>query len=310
MSTGRGTRKKTSTSTNNVTTTKISPENITTPNKTTATETPIQNDDNVPNVLFAPDGRKFFPCKHCCRAFAFKRTLTTHLRTCTYRVVEVSDSEDESENPQKQKKTYKKSAVSPVKSTKNGQNITRDYRSVENDCEKASGINILTNVVVKEKTTKVPVISAVKSLKSSPKARQTPKKTKTFSEQLAALSSSVTLTPIDKKTPQAETFQCKKCNQIFNDNAMLLRHQKAWHKRKTIQLSPESLKIYDRVFMASNKNICPVCQKPQSRMGWKRHLQTHSTEFRFFCRVCKKGFKRVDHKKSHEKRHVIAIDEV
>lgn len=311
MSTGRGTRKRTSAVTNNVITN--SKHASSTPNTTAAEKhTLAQSDEDVPNVLFAPDGRQFFPCKHCCKAFAFKRTLTTHARTCTTRVVEVSDSEDETGIPKKQIKTSKQSGVTPAMSTKNEPDVTRDNKSIKNDAKKVSGINILTNVVVKEKTSKVPVQNVVKTSKTTPKIQETPKKTsktKTFSEQLASLSSSVTLTPIDKPA-QEETLACKKCHQIFTDPTMLARHEKTWHRRKTIQLSPESLKIYDKVFMASNKNICPLCHKPQARMGWKRHLQTHSSEFKFFCGVCRKGFKRIDHKKAHEKRHIIAIDEV
>lgn len=301
----KGSRKSITAVANNKTTTKNCKDNQSTAKVTDATEKLAQSDEDVPNVLFAPDGRKFFPCKHCCRAFAFKRTLTTHLRTCSFRVVEVSDSEDEKEPPKKQKKTYKRPDVTKhiVTPTKTKASITTGAKPMKNNAKK--GISILTNIVIKEKDSELRTLSTT--------IQQIPKKTtnsKTFPEQLALLGGSVTLTPIEKK-PKAETFVCKDCHQVFSDRMKFLFHRKSEHgKRRSITLSPESLKIYDKVFMASNTNICPVCQKPQARMGWKRHLQTHSSEFKFFCGICRKGFKRIDHKKAHEKRHVITIDEV
>lgn len=47
---------------------------------------PLASDDyiaaNIPEVLIAPDGRKFFPCKYCCKAFAFKKAQISHIKFC------------------------------------------------------------------------------------------------------------------------------------------------------------------------------------------------------------------------------------
>lgn len=45
--------------------------------------------ENIPDVLYAPDGRKFFPCRYCCRAFAFKKGQVSHIKACAFRVFEV-----------------------------------------------------------------------------------------------------------------------------------------------------------------------------------------------------------------------------
>lgn len=38
----------------------------------------------IPEVLIAPDGRKFYPCKYCCKAFAFKKAQISHIRFCSF----------------------------------------------------------------------------------------------------------------------------------------------------------------------------------------------------------------------------------
>lgn len=49
----------------------------------------IDNNDtttgDIPEVLFAPDGRKFFPCKYCCKAFAFKKAQISHIKHCGFK---------------------------------------------------------------------------------------------------------------------------------------------------------------------------------------------------------------------------------
>lgn len=42
-------------------------------------ETPTE----IPEVLIAPDGRNFYPCKYCCKAFAFKKAQISHIRFCS-----------------------------------------------------------------------------------------------------------------------------------------------------------------------------------------------------------------------------------
>lgn len=40
---------------------------------------------DLPEVLYAPDGRKFYPCTYCCKAFAFKKAQISHIRFCSVR---------------------------------------------------------------------------------------------------------------------------------------------------------------------------------------------------------------------------------
>lgn len=330
------------------------------------------NKDEVPNVLFAPDGRTFFPCKYCCRAFAHKRSLTTHLRICSFKVVEVSDSEDE-DNSTKQASKRK------VKTTK-----------VEEDATaKKNGINILGNVVIKEKNSPVspPKVenwvevkdfmknennSEVKlkngttkkslevmennpkpkieddtesrsgrlridqktprSIKQAHKTRKpttnntkrTPNTEQPKSVPETIITSlqnceSISLIPINKPKPNTKAqnvdvykkVTCRACDKTFENSLDLFRHRREIHTHnKKVKLSPESLKIYDKVFQKSPKKICPLCNKPCTKVGWKRHLQTHSTEVKYFCRICKKGFNRIDHQREHEKRHVVTVAEL
>lgn len=37
----------------------------------------------IPEVLIAPDGRNFYPCRYCCKAFAFKKAQISHIRFCS-----------------------------------------------------------------------------------------------------------------------------------------------------------------------------------------------------------------------------------
>lgn len=39
----------------------------------------------VPNVVYAKDGRRFFPCTFCCRAFAYKKHQSSHMLACHFR---------------------------------------------------------------------------------------------------------------------------------------------------------------------------------------------------------------------------------
>lgn len=57
----------------------------------------------IPEVLYAPDGRKFYPCKYCCKAFAFKKGQVSHIKACAYQSIEVSDDVPKTKTPVKQK---------------------------------------------------------------------------------------------------------------------------------------------------------------------------------------------------------------
>lgn len=339
--------------------------------------------EEVPNVLFAPDGRTFFPCKYCCRAFAHKRSLTTHLRVCSFKVVEVSDSEDEENGTKgsvKKLKGVKTETVKKVDAT--------EAVSSKITVPKKNGINILGNVVIKAKTvaaepsktenwvevkdfvandiknvTAENMVESVKNLtetddfKVKTDAQETPKveddtasrqrrirmdqkPAKTVKKESATAKKRSTngnakktaakrpkmeptkavndtteiseeTTVSTKNSRKVEVFKkiaCLICAEHFENSIDLFRHKREMHSyKKKVKLSPESLKIYDKVFQKSPKKICPLCKKPSTKVGWKRHLQTHSSEVKYFCSICKKGFNRIDHQREHEKRHVVQV---
>lgn len=357
------------------------------------------NKEEVPNVLFAPDGRTFFPCKYCCRAFAHKRSLTTHLRVCSFKVVEVSDSEDE------ENKTKSIAKLKPIKPEIIKKADVKEVVKSTVAVPKTNGINILGNVVIKERNpinmprkleakscvqienkvdvkrevkptnglvitsvyTEKPVdlivieendqprkngkvenniqqISKVendtasrqrrirmdqklskplkqKNIKSTDNRAKKTIASNTTPKTIKSVQNKTTLIkepkPVENgttpktKVQKVEVFKkvkCTVCRQLFENSIDLFRHKRDTHSdKKKVKLSPESLKIYDKVFQKSPKKICPLCNKPSTKIGWKRHLQTHSTEVKYFCKICKKGFNRIDHQRDHEKRHVVKI---
>lgn len=100
---------------------------------------------------------------------------------------------------------------------------------------------------------------------------------------------------------------CISCGKVCKDFIDFEVHKKQ-HMSK-IRLDDEELQKYDEIYKRSGVKRCPICNTPQETyLKWKRHATVHSKVIKFFCRLCKKGFVRNDHRLLHEKRHVIVLD--
>lgn len=295
------------------------------PRRSLPTKPPIDDTpSNIPEVLYAPDGRKFYPCKYCCRAFAFKKGQVSHIKACSYRVVEVSDDEggvtskaakvnvsssslfciificdfqvNETENlltPIKLETVPKKARKQPIKK----QNA--DYP-------------IIPAKHIKQETIDVPVMPVLKREPST--NNQTLSLNHSVSERVKNLDS-VSLIPIKKSKPPItvdihKPTNCKLCKKTYPNALEYLRHKREIHLGGSMKLSPESLEVYSKIFLESDRTTCPICMKPTKMMTWRRHLWTHSTQTNYVCEYCKKGFNRIDHLRNHKKRHLQEMGEV
>lgn len=299
---------------------------------------------NIPEVLIAPDGRKFYPCRYCCKAFAFKKGQVSHIKACPHRVVEVS-----ADDAGKAKFSSLKVEVSvPV--------LFADYVVALLSFQLNESENLLTpikfeavsscpdytsrnskqnikNVVkqpIKRKTSEFPtyptkrikcelddtlVMPVLKCEVTNRKMKPHPSLNNSVCERVKKLDS-VSLIPIKKSPATSETIDihkptsCKPCRRVFPNAVEYLRHKREMHLGTNSKLSPETLKVYDKIFMESDKTTCPICMKPTKLMTWRRHLSTHSTQSNYVCEICKKGFNRIDHLKNHKKRHLMEMEEV
>ncbi|KAJ8916613.1 hypothetical protein NQ315_000258 [Exocentrus adspersus] len=102
--------------------------------------------------------------------------------------------------------------------------------------------------------------------------------------------------------------QCKHCSTLFDNPLDLLRHTRDCHNLPRTILPMEEVEKY---FDYPNKLFCPICEKPikthNIRSVFIKHLLVHTTGVAHECTVCKKQFRRRDHMRAHEKRHVVPL---
>ncbi|KAG5894723.1 hypothetical protein JTB14_006142 [Gonioctena quinquepunctata] len=98
-----------------------------------------------------------------------------------------------------------------------------------------------------------------------------------------------------------EDRTCNHCHKFFENSLDLLRHSRIFHL---------PLEEVEKYFDYPNKSFCPICKKSIKTMNWKsafvRHLLGHTDELAHECSICKKKFRRMDHMRAHEKRHIEA----
>lgn len=108
----------------------------------------------------------------------------------------------------------------------------------------------------------------------------------------------------NKKMEQKTEYICYSCGLVCKD----LLSYKAHCKTHTTRVSQTVIKKYSEMYSSPPKE-CPICNREQkgSKQAWLRHLDTHNSDVPLhYCSICKKGFRRSDHKNKHEKRHLIA----
>ncbi|CAG9830959.1 unnamed protein product [Diabrotica balteata] len=105
--------------------------------------------------------------------------------------------------------------------------------------------------------------------------------------------------------------KCKFCDFIAENPMELLKHKRKFHTATRYILPVHEIRKY---FDYPDRSFCPICEQPVKTKNFRsifiRHLLVHAPGFTFQCRICKKRFRRHDHMKAHEKRHVLTYAEL
>ncbi|XP_060534271.1 histone-lysine N-methyltransferase PRDM9-like isoform X1 [Cylas formicarius] len=100
---------------------------------------------------------------------------------------------------------------------------------------------------------------------------------------------------------------CKNCYLVFEDPMEVLRHNRTAHTYPKVWLPTEKVMKHMNV---KDKSKCPICGKPlyaKYKSEFVKHLKTHIEDYEYQCKVCKHMFRRKDHLRNHESRHIVGI---
>lgn len=227
---------------------------------------------NIPEIVFANDGRKFFPCMYCCRAFAYKKGQVSHMKACLRaKTLSMTGSRQPMQVPKYEPKYVKEErpkrssmyATVPVK-----EEVTEPLVVMENNS------TAFKNCAVAENMNKLMQNKSItiKTVSHNPNA---PNK----SEQ---------------------DYICYLCGLVCKNLAIYTAHRKS-HVSK---MASDDLQKYADMYQNAPEH-CPICNREQKggKQAWLRHLEIHSATPKYFCKVCNKGFGRSDHRNDHERRH-------
>jgi uncharacterized C2H2 Zn-finger protein len=167
-------------------------------------------------------------------------------------------------------------------------------RSASNGSEVSNHFTVCNSLILKEKNESNDVFDSIaKRLKSN---------SVTITKQPKKEEVEETVAP--EKTESTETV-CKQCRQEFASPLELLRHSRNCHSYPKILMAMSEVKKF---YSAEDRSECPICHKPLKtnfRSAFVKHLHTHTNEMKYSCNVCNRKFRRSDHMKAHEKRHVV-----
>lgn len=153
--------------------------------------------------------------------------------------------------------------------------------------------------------------SEIKAEKSSPTNSKPKEKPLGIKKQKKSNDSTVTVETnntnekkVGKKTESKTEYICYSCGLVCKDMITYKEHCKSHITRVPQHIVKKYTDMYD-----TPPKECPICHREQrgQKQAWLRHLDTHNSDVALHhCRVCKKGFRRADHRNKHEKRHVVA----
>ncbi|RZC37141.1 hypothetical protein BDFB_011315 [Asbolus verrucosus] len=130
----------------------------------------------------------------------------------------------------------------------------------------------------------------------------------TIAKRLESNSVTITKQPKEKdKTVDKidNETTCKECSKEFVSPLDLLRHSRKCHSYPKVLMALSEVKKF---YSVRDRSECPICHKPLKtnfRSAFVKHLHTHTNEMKYSCNVCNKKFRRSDHMKAHEKRHIV-----
>lgn len=277
-----------------------------------------------------PNGHIYYPCQYCNKVFTLKKSRNNHLRYCPEKdyILSVNGVQTDRNIPIKKpnniilkehlnEQILKNDENPPIKLTirrspKNGiSHFTVISSLVLSDDDNRSGdfSFISKHYNPNFSLNKEPNLIETKKVKQ--KETDCSKKLNNTSENSVNLckrlenenTTSVKEVPtVQKKMPR---HYCKQCKQEFETSLILLRHSRETHSYPRILMAMSEIKKFYRI---EDRSVCPICRKPlrsNFMSAFTKHLHTHANDMRYGCQVCKKKFRRPDHMKAHEKRHVI-----
>lgn len=247
-----------------------------------------EQDDNIPDVVYAQDGRQFFPCLYCCHAFAIKTDQLKHMQQCNFKTVsKVPDPV-------------------PKPALHRTPNVKTKPRQVEE----------MPNVLATSRQVEHVIVKPEIDFYDTP-SEDSPNEIVQKSQNIDSLMQNKALTVI-KKVPTKIGFPKIKFkfpqkiqNIKFKSNAQVdMDHQTeesvaAGSKQLPPKLTfpKEELKYYHELYRKSDMSKCTICFKAVGKGCWYRHLRTHCSEKKYLCGACDKKFGRKDHRDLHVKTH-------
>lgn len=232
------------------------------------------------NQIITNDGRVFYPCQYCNKVFPIKKTRTTHIKKCPAKdyILSVGEVCEDSKKISIQQNIVinEEKKEPPIKLTLR--------RSPSNGKEVSNHFTVCNSLVLKENDFN----TIAKRLETNAVTitKQAPKKEEKESEDLNELT-------------------CRECKNEFTSSIELLRHSRKCHSYPKVMMALSEVKKF---YCMKDRSECPICHKPLKinfRSAFVKHLHTHTNEMAHACKVCNKKFRRADHMKAHEKRHIV-----
>ncbi|KAF5287177.1 hypothetical protein FQR65_LT12306 [Abscondita terminalis] len=230
------------------------------------------DNSEIPELVYANDGRQFFPCKFCCFAFADKAEQVQHMKVCNFR------DEQSLPSPIRFPAKARKSFAGPPK-------VQQVQTPSPNGFKKPQvPVTITRRSSLRPKQDSL--VSITKPKFAFPKIKLNP--------------ASITNNPKFVEDNSSSNV-CTLCGEVFSNKLVLYQHKKDRHTK--IYVPTETLSEYDVLFRRSDMTKCVICDKPVIKPQWARHLATHAEDKPFGCGFCSRKFRRKDQCKVHEKTH-------
>ncbi|KAJ3651901.1 hypothetical protein Zmor_017905 [Zophobas morio] len=284
--------------------------------KTNTKKSPDLNGNNaqvtrngIKDQIVTSDGRIFYPCQYCNKVFPIKKSRTFHIKKCPAK--DYILSVDERNIPKKAANKIDiqqnivlseqmdvseilKSNSPPIKIT-----IRR------NGAHDSDEFTVSNSLVLKEKNEAIEDFNALAKRLQSNAVTLIKQPKKEDEEKPKSEGDSSSSESIKEDSDESNETTCRECTKEFGSPLELLRHSRKCHSYPKVVMALSEVKKF---YSVKNRSECPICHKPLKtsfRSAFVKHLHTHTNEMKYSCHVCKKKFRRSDHMKAHEKRHII-----
>lgn len=222
--------------------------------------------------VITPNGKVYYPCQYCCKIFPQKLTSVTHMKKCPNKISKpavLSETGINNNGVDVEQQTELR-----IEETRNSNNTSTENVSPE-------PVNKIGQHIAKD--------LSIYDYNEPDDELQDKDLHENGNEDL-------------------NNRQCKHCNTLFDNPLELLRHTRDCHNFPRTILPPEEIEKY---FDYPNRQYCPICEKPIKTRNFRsifiKHLLVHTRGLTHECSICKKKFRRRDHMRAHEKRHIVPL---